>query len=407
MERRRYRIRTGKRTCTLSTEINLIWPVKAGHTMIRILNMTQNSAMPLSLAIAKSVESYYRPGMMLWHYEHGLVLYASLKSAAFHEDESVYPWVYSMYDRLIAEDGTIATYREGEFNLDQINAGRALFPLYDKSGEERFIKACDKLRGQLVRQPRTKSGVYWHKEIYPWQIWLDGLYMQGPFNAEYAMRHNDGDELDDVINQLVITYNTLKDSRTGLLYHAYDESRGQRWSDINTGLSPHFWSRSIGWFCMALLDVLDYTPAGNRRRGELEDIIRKLAPSVAAFQSESGMWYQVPDCQDSVGNYLETSGSAMFAYFYYKGVRTGILGEKYIENARRAVDGIKRIYLTRDENGIYHLDGICSVAGLGGNPYRDGSLKYYFLEPQKRDDFKGVGPFILALLESEMAESRT
>ena len=178
MERRRYRIRTGKRTCTLSTETNLIWPVKAGHTMIRILNMTQNSAMPLSLAIAKSVESYYRPGMMLWHYEHGLVLYASLKSAAFHKDESVYPWVYSMYDRLIAEDGTIATYREGEFNLDQINAGRALFPLYDKSGEERFIKACDKLRGQLVRQPRTKSGVYWHKEIYPWQIWLDGLYMQ-------------------------------------------------------------------------------------------------------------------------------------------------------------------------------------------------------------------------------------
>ena len=341
--------------------------MKAGHTMIRILNMTQNSAMPLSLAIAKSVESYYRPGMMLWHYEHGLVLYASLKSAAFHKDESVYPWVYSMYDRLIAEDGTIATYREGEFNLDQINAGRALFPLYDKSG----------------------------------------LYMQGPFNAEYAMRHNDGDELDDVINQLIITYNTLKDSRTGLLYHAYDESRGQRWSDINTGLSPHFWSRSIGWFCMALLDVLDYTPAGSRHRGELEDIIRKLAPAVAAFQSESGMWYQVPDCQDSVGNYLETSGSAMFAYFYYKGVRTGILDGKYIENARRAVDGIKRIYLTRDENGIYHLDGICSVAGLGGNPYRDGSLKYYFLEPQKRDDFKGVGPFILALLESEMAESRT
>ena len=171
--------------------------------MIRILNMTQNSAMPLSLAIAKSVESYYRPGMMLWHYEHGLVLYASLKSAAFHKDESVYPWVYSMYDRLIAEDGTIATYREGEFNLDQINAGRALFPLYDKSGEERFIKACDKLRGQLVRQPRTKSGVYWHKEIYPWQIWLDGLYMQGPFNAEYAMRHNDGDELDDNYKKIV------------------------------------------------------------------------------------------------------------------------------------------------------------------------------------------------------------
>ena len=365
--------------------------------------MRQNSRLPLSLAMAKSVESYYQPGMMLWHYEHGLVLYASLKSAAYHEDASVYPWVYSMYDGLIGKDGTIATYREGEFNLDQINAGRALFPLYDKSGEERFSLAADRLRSQLIHQPRTKCGVYWHKEIYPWQIWLDGLYMQGPFNAEYAQRHNDSAELDDVISQLVITYNTLRDEKTGLLYHAYDESRGQRWSDIVTGLSPHFWSRSIGWYAMALLDVLDYTPADHPRRGELEEIIRKLAPAIAAFQQESGMWYQVPDCADSVGNYLETSGTSMFAYFYFKGVRKGILDKKYIENAKKAVDGIKRIYLTCDENGVYHLDGICSVAGLGGNPYRDGSLKYYFLEPQKRDDFKGVGPFILALLESEMA----
>lgn len=365
--------------------------------------MKSVNQLPLSLAIAKSVESYYRPGMMLWHYEHGLVLYASLKSAEYHKNDSVYPWVYSMYDSLIGQDGAIATYREGEFNLDQINAGRALFKLYDESGEERFMKAADRLRSQLVHQPRTKCGVYWHKEIYPWQIWLDGLYMQGPFNAEYAKRHADVQELDDVINQLVITYNTLKDSKTGLLYHAYDESRGQRWSDIETGLSPHFWSRSIGWYAMALLDVLDYTPADHPRRGELEEIIRKLAPAIAAFQQESGMWYQVPDCADSVGNYLETSGTSMFAYFYFKGVRKGILDKKYIENAKKAVDGIKRIYLTCDENGVYHLDGICSVAGLGGNPYRDGSLKYYFLEPQKRDDFKGVGPFILALLESEMA----
>lgn len=366
--------------------------------------MRQTSHLPLSLAIAKSVESYYQPGMMLWHYEHGLVLYASLKSASYHKDDSIYPWVYSMYDRLIGQDGTIATYREGEFNLDQINAGRALFPLYDKSGEERFNKAADCLRSQLVHQPRTRSGVYWHKEIYPWQIWLDGLYMQGPFNAEYAMRHDDAQELDDVLNQLIITYNTLRDEKTGLLYHAYDESRGQRWSDISTGLSPHFWSRSIGWYCMALLDVLDYTPADHPRRGEIEDIIRALAPSVAAFQRESGLWYQVPDYPDAVGNYLETSGSSMFAYLYFKGVRTGILDRKYLDNGRKAIDGIKRVYLTCDENGIYHLDGICSVAGLGGNPYRDGSLKYYFLEPQKRDDFKGVGPFILALLESEMAQ---
>ena len=294
--------------------------------------MRQTSRMPLSLAIAKSVESYYRPGMMLWHYEHGLVLYASLRSAEWHKDDSIYPWVYSMYDRLIGPDGTIATYREGEYNLDQINAGRALFPLYDRSGEERFALASDRLRSQLIHQPRTRSGVYWHKEIYPWQIWLDGLYMQGPFNAEYAKRHDDADELDDVLNQLILTYETLRDEKTGLLYHAYDESRGQRWSDIETGLSPHFWSRSIGWYGMALLDVLDYTPSDHPKRARINEIVRSLAEALVPFQSESGLWYQVPDCQDSVGNYLETSGTSMFAYLYYKGVRKGILDESYLES---------------------------------------------------------------------------
>ena len=367
--------------------------------------MTQNSAMPLSLAIAKSVESYYRPGMMLWHYEHGLVLYASLKSAAFHKDESVYPWVYSMYDRLIAEDGTIATYREGEFNLDQINAGRALFPLYDKSGEERFLKAADKLRGQLVRQPRTKSGVYWHKEIYPWQIWLDGLYMQGPFNAEYAMRHNDGDELDDVINQLIITYNTLRDGRTGLLYHAYDESRGMKWSDDDTGLSPHFWTRAIGWYLMACIDVLDFLPADHAKRDAIIGIIRELSAAVLRVQDESGMWWQVTDEGTRSGNYLETSGSSMFAYSFLKGTRLGYLeGDGYVAPALKALDAIAEKYLTEDGDGELHLGGICSVAGLGGNPYRDGSFRYYISERIKLDDFKGVGPFILACTERELRE---
>ncbi len=364
--------------------------------------MIINEALPLSLKIAKSVESYYRPGMMAWHYEHGLVLFASLKAASCYKDASVYPWVYSMYDSLIGEDGTISTYREGEFNLDQINAGRALFSLYDKSGEERFSLAADRLESQLLHQPRTKSGVYWHKEIYPWQIWLDGLYMQGPFNAEYSVRHNLPSQLDDVVNQLVLTYKTLKDDKTGLLYHAYDESRGQRWSDINTGLSPHFWSRSIGWYGMAVLDVLDFLPSEHERRGELETIVKSLAAAILPFQDKSGMWYQVPNFPEAEGNYLETSGTSMFAYLLYKGCRLGFLDDSFLQYADKALEGIKRIYLTYDEDGCYHLGGICSVAGLGGNPYRDGSIKYYFAEPIKIDDFKGVGPFILAVLESEM-----
>ena len=363
--------------------------------------MTIDQNLPLSLKMAKSVENRYRPGMMHWHYEHGLVLFASLKSASFHKDESIYPWVYSMYSPLIGEDGSIATYREGEFNLDQINAGRTLFPLYDISKEERFSLAQDRLASQLKNQPRTKSGVYWHKEIYPWQIWLDGLYMEGPFKAEYATRREDATSLHDVCAQLITTYNTLKDSKTGLLYHAYDESRGQRWSDINTGLSPHFWSRSIGWYAMAVLDVLDFIPSFFEERETLINIINELAAAISAYQDESGMWYQVPDCQSADGNYLETSGSAMFAYMYFKGTRMGYLDGKWKKSGEKALRGIIKKYLSADESGELHLGGICSVAGLGGNPYRDGSLKYYFKEAVVTDDFKGVGPFILACLEAE------
>ena len=339
--------------------------------------------------------------MMKWHYEHGLVLYASLKAADLHGDDSIYPWVYSMYDPMIASDGSIAMYRKGEYNLDQINAGRALFPLYDRSGEERFMKAASLLREQLETQPRCRNGVYWHKEIYPWQIWLDGLYMEGPFNMEWAVRHSDNEEMDDVVNQIETAYSTMKDSNTGLLYHCYDESRGMKWSDDDTGLSPHFWSRSIGWFLMASIDVLDYLPESSGKRDAIIKIIQSLSASVIPFQSKEGMWYQVTDEGWREGNYLETSGTAMFAYSFFKGARLGYLGSEYIEYAEKALEGIKKLYLTEDDSGGLHLGGICSVAGLGGNPYRDGSFKYYISEKVVQDDFKGVGPFILACTEAE------
>ena len=314
--------------------------------------------------MVRSVMKRYRPGMMKWHYEHGLVQYASLEASSLYKDDSVFPWVYSMYDPMIGEDGSIVTYRKGEYNLDQINAGKTLFALLDGSGEERFGKAADILFAQLETQPRCKCGVYWHKEIYPWQIWLDGLYMEGPFKAEYALRHNDSEALDDIAKQCITVYEIMKDKETGLLYHCYDESRGMKWSDDSTGLSPHFWSRSIGWYLMALIDILDYLPEEHKGREDLKDIISKLSSSVLQFQDDSGMWYQVTD----------------------EGGREG--------------EGMKERYLRKDGDEL-HLGGICSVAGLGGNPYRDGSFRYYISEPVREDDFKGVGPFILACTEME------
>ena len=292
------------------------------------------------------------------------------------------------------------TYRKGEYNLDQINAGKTLFALLDGSGEERFGKAADILFAQLETQPRCKCGVYWHKEIYPWQIWLDGLYMEGPFKAEYALRHNDSEALDDIVKQCITVYEIMKDKETGLLYHCYDESRGMKWSDDSTGLSPHFWSRSIGWYLMALIDILDYLPEEHKGREDLKDIISKLSSSVLQFQDDSGMWYQVTDEGSREGNYLETSSTSMFAYSFLKGARLGYLDSSFIPAGVKAIEGMKERYLRKDGDEL-HLGGICSVAGLGGNPYRDGSFRYYISEPVREDDFKGVGPFILACTEME------
>ncbi len=367
-----------------------------------------NSAEYLSLAMARSVKGRYSKGMMRWHYEHGLVIQACLAVGQHYQMEEFSTWAYGMYDPLIAQDGAIATYRQGEYNLDQINAGRNLFTLYEETGEERFLLAANMLKEQLAHHPRTFSGVFWHKEIYPWQIWLDGLYMQGPFNAQFAKQFGKEEDLDDLIRQVQTVYQLLSDPVTGLLYHAYDESKGMRWSDPMTGLSPHFWGRAVGWFCMALVDIYEILDQGHPHRKVLGSILSNTLDAVLSFQDSSGLWYQILDKGGEQGNYLESSCSSMFATVLFKAVRFGIaIGirdtERYLFQARKALDGLNKKFLRQDEQGQLHLGGICSVAGLGGNPYRDGSFSYYISEAVAEDDFKGVGPYILALLEAERA----
>lgn len=348
----------------------------------------------LSLRMAESTVTYFKPGEMKWHYQDGLVVMSVLKVAQHYGRQDLIDWAISMYEPLIQEDGTINTYRQGEYNLDQINAGRSLFDFYEITGKEKYKLAIENLKKQLETQPRTKLGVYWHKEIYPWQVWLDGLYMQGPFNTMA------GGFL-DAATQLIKTYERLKDEKTGLLYHAWDESRGQRWSDEKTGLSPHFWSRSIGWYVMSALDCLKLAPAGfDDEKAKLKQIVKNLLEALRPFQSKDGLWYQIPDIPEDKGNYQETSGTSMFAYGGFKASRMGITDE-FVPMAQKALEGIVNMYLSEDEKGVLHLGGICSVAGLGGNPYRDGSAKYYYCEPVVTDDFKGTGPFILACLEHE------
>ncbi|GHT54991.1 glycoside hydrolase 105 family protein [Spirochaetia bacterium] len=367
---------------------------------------------PISERMALSVIKRYTPDQVKWHYEHGLVLQsiyalANIVNNAGTDAAEYRRWVKSMYDTKIQDDGSITTYRGDEFNLDQINPGKQLFDLYKDTGEQKYRTAIETLRNQLQHHPRTKSGGFWHKQIYPWQMWLDGLYMQGPFYARYAAEFGSTEDFTDIVHQFVLIESKARDEKTGLLYHAWDESREQKWANSETGCSPHFWGRALGWYCMALVDTLDFIPpALQKERDALIAITRRLIAPLENFQDkESGLWYQVLDQAGREKNYLEASASSMFVYFLYRMIRKGHVQNSDTATAKKTADagydGLMRRLVREDPDGELHLDGNCSVAGLGGTPYRDGSYKYYVSEAIRTDDFKGVGSFILASLEHE------
>lgn len=362
--------------------------------------------MPLSERMALSVMNRYTPDQVRWHYEHGLVLQSIFSLGEKTGKPDYCRWVKTMYDAKVSGGG-IAGYREDEYNLDQINPGKSLFYLYKKFGEEKYRAAIELLRGQLRNQPRTKTNGFWHKNIYPYQMWLDGLYMQGPFYAQYISEFGDPGDLDDVIHQFVLMESKARDEKTGLLYHAWDESRRQLWANPDTGCSPHFWGRAVGWYCMALVDTLDFIPEPRQKdRAVLLAIAKRLMAPILKYQgAQSGLWYQILDQEQREKNYPESSVSSMFVYFLLKMIRIGAVPAMDIslvkDAALKAYEGLTARMLAEDDDGELHLRGVCKVAGLGGKPYRDGSYEYYINEPVALDDFKGVGPFILASLERE------
>ncbi|GHV94393.1 glycoside hydrolase 105 family protein [Spirochaetia bacterium] len=361
---------------------------------------------PVSQRMALSVMNRYKPEQMLWHYEHGLTLQSIFLLGELTGQEEFCRYVQSMYDTKITDDGGIISYREGEYNLDQINPGKTLFLLYKKYGEEKYRAAIEKLMNQLRSQPRTTSGGFWHKQIYPWQMWLDGLYMQGPFYAQYTLEYGVAADFDDVVQQFTLIESKARNPVTGLLYHAWDESRQQLWANPDTGCSPHFWGRAMGWYCMALADTLDFISSAHHHGQTLRAIaLRLLAPILKYQDRESGLWFQVLDRGQWEKNYTESSVSAMFIYFLLKMIRMGVVPKSDIpqvrDAARAAYQGLMERKMREDPSGELHLTSICKVAGLGGNPYRDGSYEYYVSEPAAEDDFKGVGPFILASMERE------
>ena len=362
---------------------------------------------PWSVRMAESVMQQKPVLSERWHYEVGVMLRAFEELWLRTGEARYFDYIRTNIDRFVTPEGAIRTYEKKEYNLDQINTGKLLFLLYAQTGDERYRRAIDTLRDQLRHHPRTSEGGFWHKKIYPYQLWLDGVYMMGPFLVRYGVTFDDAKAIEETTHEILLVARYLRDPRTGLYYHGWDEKRQQIWADSITGRSANFWGRGMGWYAMALVDVLDFLPLDHPDRSTIIRILRDLAEAIVRVQDPvTGLWYQVLDLPAYPGNYLEASASSMFVYTLAKGVRKGYLPPEYLEVARRGYRGIVQNLVSVDPDGMVHLNQICAVAGLGGPQRRDGSIAYYLSEPIVSDDPKGVGPFILASLEVEAIEGR-
>ena len=333
-----------------------------------------------------------------WNYIDGCMLNALLSLSESTGEPLFADFVLTFTDAFIADDGTIRTYDPSKFNLDDINEGRILFPLYQRTGQEKYRLAADRLARQLRDQPRTEEGNFWHKLIYPDQVWLDGIYMAQPFQALHEKHFGNGD-YSDIVKQIETVRARMFDPQKRLYYHGYDASKSVFWADPATGCSQNFWLRAIGWFATALADLLEIVddPAGDRLKPIFVELMEGIAPYA---DPETGMYYQVVDQGGREGNYLETSGSSMIAYAMLKGARLGVLPREYAALGQRTFDGILRRYLKAEGEDV-ELGGICLVAGLGpaDNLRRDGSYAYYISEPVVKNDAKGVAPLVMCYTE--------
>lgn len=337
-----------------------------------------------------------------WGYEYGLTLDGIAKVWQETGEQKYFDYIVKTMDHFIGEDGSIKGYALEEYNIDHLNNGKILLTLYKATGNEKYKKALDSLRKQIESHPRTSEGVFWHKDIYPNQIWLDGLYMGATFYAQYVKEFGGAAEFDDIAKQFIICEKHLKDGASGLLYHAWDEKKEQNWADKNTGLSPHFWGRSMGWYVMALVDTLEVFPEDNQHQPALVKILNRTLEALLKVQDkESHVWYQVLDQGSRKGNYLESSGSSMIVYALLKGVRKGYLPVSLKETAKQAYQGLVDEFILETKEHLINLNKVCYVAGLGGKDKRDGTFTYYISEPIVSNEPKGLGPFILASVENE------
>ena len=358
-------------------------------------------------AIARWPEGRYVPAgaKCTWRYELGALLQGVDAVWLNTADAKYFNYIKGSIDQFVGPDGSIPTYSKDIKELDSILLGRQLLLLYGVTQDKRYLTAANLLIDQLATQPRTASGGYWHKQRYPNQMWLDGLYMAGPFRAEYARLSHRDEEFSDITHQFALIEEHARDAKTGLIYHGWDESKQQRWANKDTGVSPEFWGRAMGWYMMALVDTISYYPDNDPGKKQLIGYLQRDAAALVKYQDASnGLWYEVLDKAKEPGNYVESSASSMFVYALAKGVRRGYLPESFLANAERGYRGILAKFIKADGDDV-SVTGTVSVGGLGGDPYRDGSYAYYLSEKVVTNDPKGVGPFLLAATEMENAEN--
>lgn len=351
------------------------------------------------------VDARNQPGIPArWTYEQGVILKAIDAMWYTTGDVKYFNHIQKGMDYWIDEKGNHKDYKHDEFNIDHITPATGFLLLWRATGNLKYKALADQFRGQLKDHPRTTEGGFWHKKIYPNQMWLDGLYMGEPFYAEYSMLFGENN-WDDIANQFVWMEKHARDEKTGLLYHAWDESKKMPWADKSTGRSPHFWGRAMGWYAVGLIDVLEYFPKDNPRRAELIAILNRTAAAIEKVQDRSsGVWYDILDLPTRKGNYHESSASAMFVFALARGAREGFLPDRYMTVASKGWAGIKKEFIHTNDKGQTDWEGTVSVSGLGGNPYRDGSFEYYMSEKLRTNDAKGLGPAIRAALEMEAFE---
>lgn len=347
-----------------------------------------------------NIESIRQGKKPHWNYIDGCMMTSLLALHEITGEKKYFDFAESFIDYYVKDDGSILGYDIEKYNLDDVNEGRVLFELYKKTGKQKYRLAIENQKKQLDNQPRTCTGNFWHKLIYPNQIWLDGIYMAQVFSALYAKEYG-GKDYSDMLEQIENVNKYMQDSNSRLYYHGLDCSKSIFWADKKTGLSQNFWLRSIGWFTVALVDIIEIID-DMEAKARLIKIFSDLIEGITAFRDkESGLYWQVVDQPNREGNYLETSGSSMIAYAQLKGARLGVVSSEYSLLGKETFDGICKRYLKVSESGELNLGGICLVAGLGpdNNRRRDGSYEYYISEPIVENDAKGVAPFLLCYTE--------